>query len=343
VSPGTWRAPSSSGNLLVRCGRGGRGLGWLRRRHGLSCDNLISADLVTADGHLVTADEQHNPELLWALRGGGGNFGVVTSFEYRAHPLGPQVYLAFVIHSGADADAALHHYRDWAASALDEVSSFGILWHAPEMEEIPVEHHHTPIAVYLAVHCGEQNQAEQDLEPLRRFGSPIADLSGPMPYLDVQAFFDADYPAHVMRYYWKSHFLRELPAEAIATMVELNERAPSPHSTLDLWQLGGAFARTGQQDTAFGDRSAPFLIGIECNWEHEANDAASIAWGREVFDRLQPYATGGQYVNFPGLYEDNDAMVRGAFGQNLGRLTAIKKQYDPTNLFRLNHNIALGQ
>jgi FAD/FMN-containing dehydrogenase len=147
----------------------GGGLGWLRRRHGLSCDNLISADLVTADGQLVTADEQHNPELLWALRGGGGNFGVVTSFEYRAHPLGPQVYLAFIIHSGADAAAALHHYRDWAASAPDEVSSFGILWHAPEMEEIPVEHHHTPIAVYLAVHCGEQNQAEQDLEPLRRF------------------------------------------------------------------------------------------------------------------------------------------------------------------------------
>ena len=321
----------------------GGGLGWLRRRHGLSCDNLISADLVTADGHLVTADEQHNPELLWALRGGGGNFGVVTSFEYRAHPLGPQVYLAFVIHAAADATAAIRHYRDWAASAPDEVSSFGILWHAPEMEEIPVEHHHTPIAVYLAVHCGEQDQAEQDLEPLRRFGSPIADLSGPMRYLDVQAFFDADYPAHEMRYYWKSHFLRGLPDEAVATMVELNERAPSPHSTIDLWQLGGAFARTGPQDTAFGDRSAPFLIGIECNWEHEADDGASIAWGREVFDRLQPYATGGQYVNFPGLYEDNDAMVRGAFGQNLGRLTAIKKQYDPTNLFRLNHNIALGQ
>jgi FAD/FMN-containing dehydrogenase len=211
------------------------------------------------------------------------------------------------------------------------------------MEEIPVEHHHAPIAVYLAVHCGEQDQAEQDLEPLRRFGSPIADLSGPMRYLDVQAFFDADYPAHEMRYYWKSHFLRELPDEAIATMAELNERAPSPHSTLDLWQLGGAFARTGQQDTAFGDRSAPFLIGIECNWEHEANDAASIAWGREVFDRLQPYATGGQYVNFPGLYEDNDAMVRGAFGANLDRLTTIKKQYDPTNLFRLGHNIPLDQ
>jgi FAD/FMN-containing dehydrogenase len=321
----------------------GGGLGWLRRRHGLSCDNLISADVVTADGQLLTADEQHNPELLWALRGGGGNFGVVTSFEYRAHPIGPQVYLAFVVHPAPDAAAALRYYRDWAVSAPDEVSSFAILWHAPELEEIPVEHHHTPIAVYLAVHCGEQDRAEQDLKPLREFGSPIADLSGTMRYLDVQAFFDADYPAHEMRYYWKSHFLSELPDEAITTIVELNERTPSPHSTLDLWQLGGASARPGPQDTAFGDRSAPFLLGIECNWEHEADDAACIAWGREAFDRAQPYSTGAQYVNFPGLYEDNDAMVRGAFGANLDRLTTIKKQYDPTNLFRLGHNIPLDQ
>ena len=321
----------------------GGGLGWLRRRHGLSCDNLISADVVTADGQLLTADEQHNPELLWALRGGGGNFGVVTSFEYRAHPIGPQVYLAFVVHAGPDAAAALRYYRDWAVSAPDEVSSFAILWHAPELEEIPVEYHHTPIAVYLAVHCGEQDRAEQDLKPLREFGCPIADLSGTMRYLDVQAFFDADYPAHEMRYYWKSHFLSEVPDETIATMVELNERTPSPHSTLDLWQLGGASARPGPQDTAFGDRSAPFLLGIECNWEHEADDAACIAWGREAFDRLQPYSTGAQYVNFPGLYEDNDAMVRGTFGPNLDRLTTIKKQYDPTNLFRLGHNIPLEQ
>jgi FAD/FMN-containing dehydrogenase len=318
----------------------GGGLGWLRRRHGLSCDNLISADVVTADGQLLTADEQHNPELLWALRGGGGNFGVVTSFEYRAHPVGPQVYLAFVIHAGSDAAAALRFYRDWAATAPDEVSSFGILWHAPELAEIPVEHHHAPIAVFLAVHCGERDRAEQDFTSLREFGSPVADLSAPMRYLDVQAFFDADYPAHEMRYYWKSHFLRELSDEAITTMVELNERTPSPHSTLDLWQLGGAFARPGPRDTAFGDRSAPFLLGIECNWEHDADDAAAIAWGREAFDRLQPYSTGAQYVNFPGLYEDNDAMMRDTFGPNLDRLTAFKKQFDPTNLFRLNHNIA---
>jgi FAD/FMN-containing dehydrogenase len=321
----------------------GGGLGWVRRRHGLSCDNLISADVVTADGRLVTADDERHPDLLWALRGGGGNFGVVTSFEFRAHPVGPQVYLAFVVHAAADAEAALRHYRGWAASAPEEISSFAILWHAPEIDEIPVEHHHTPIALYVAVHCGEPDRAEQDLEPLRAFGSPVADLSGPMGYLDAQAFFDADYPAHEMRYYWKSHFLRELPDEAIATMVELNERTPSPHSTLDLWQLGGAFARPGPGDTAFGDRSAPFLLGIECNWEHETDDAACIAWGREVFRELQSYSTGAQYVNFPGFYEDDAGMVRDAFGPNLDRLREIKRRYDPTNLFRLNHNIALDR
>ena len=321
----------------------GGGLGWLRRRYGLSCDNLISADVVTADGQLITTSEERNPELLWALRGGGGNFGVVTSFEYRAHPVGPQVYLAFVIHPAPDAAAALRHYRDWAASAPDEVSSFGILWHAPELDEIPVEHHHTPIALYLALHCGEPARAEHDLKPLREFGSPIADLSDTMPYLDVQAFFDADYPAHIMRYYWKSHFLRELPDAAIATMVELNEHTPSPHSTIDLWQLGGAYAHPGTQDTAFGDRTAPFLLGIESNWEHDTDDTACIAWGRDAFNQLQPYSTGAQYVNFPGLYEDNDAMVRDTFGPNLDRLTSIKQQYDPNNLFRLNHNITLEQ
>jgi FAD/FMN-containing dehydrogenase len=317
----------------------GGGIGWLQRKHGLTCDNLISADVVTADGRLVTADEQHNPELLWALRGGGGNFGVVTSFEYQAHPVGPQVYVAFVVHAGSDAAAALRYYRDWACSAPDEVSSFAILWHAPELEEIPAEHHHTPIAVYLAVHCGDPARAQQDVQPLREFGSPIADLSDTMRYLDAQAFFDADYPAHEMRYYWKSHFLRELPDEAITTLIDLNEKTPSPHSTLDLWQLGGAFARPAAQDTAFGDRSAPFLLGIESNWEHREDDDAGVTWGREVFHRMQPYSTGAQYLNFPGLYEDNDATVRCTFGSNLDRLATLKRRYDPTNLFRLNHNI----
>ena len=317
----------------------GGGLGWLRRRYGLSCDNLVSADVVTADGRLITADEDHNADLLWGLRGGGGNFGVVTSFEYRAHPVGPEVYVAFVVHAGSDARAALRFYRDWAAGAPDEVSSFAILWHAPQIDEIPAEHHGTPIVVYLAAHCGETARAQQELKPLREFGSPIADLSEVMPYLGLQQFFDADYPAHEMRYYWKSHFLVGLPDEAISALVDLNERSPSPHSTLDIWQLGGEYSRPGPSDTAFGDRSAPFLFGIESNWQRPEDDEAALDWARAVFGQLQPFSTGGQYLNFPGAYEDHDNAVRGTFGANLDRLVELKRRYDPSNLFRLNANI----
>ncbi|MFY9808068.1 MAG: BBE domain-containing protein, partial [Pseudonocardiaceae bacterium] len=275
----------------------------------------------------------------WGVQGGGGNFGVVTSFEYQAHPIGPDVFLAFVVHAGRDAHEALRFYREWAITAPDEVSSFAILWHAPEIEQIPSEYHHTPIVVYLAVHCGEKQRAQQDLMQLREFGSPIADLSDTLPYLEMQQFFDADYPAHDMRYYWKSHYLTSLPNDAITILLDLNERSPSPHSTLDIWQLGGAFSRPEASDTAFGDRSAPFLLGIESNWEHPEDDDAALEWGRAAFRALEPFATGAEYVNFPGLYEDNDRMVRGTFGANLDRLVAVKQRYDPTNLFRLNHNI----
>jgi hypothetical protein len=189
------------------------------------------------------------------------------------------------------------------------------------------------------MHSGEAARGEAALRPLRDIGSPIADLSGPRPYPEVQRFFDDDYPAHVMRYYWKSRHLTGLPDELIGVLVELNEASPSPHSTLDVWQLGGAFGRLGARDTAFGDRSAPFMLGIESNWENPEDDRACIAWGRKVYEALEPFSTGADYLNFPGMYEDNDRMVRETFGENLDRLAALKQRYDPGNLFRLNHNI----
>jgi FAD/FMN-containing dehydrogenase len=318
----------------------GGGFGWLRRKHGLSCDNLISADVVTADGRLVTTSAERNPDLLWALKGGGGNFGVVTSFEFRAHPVGPEVFFAFVIHAGTAGRRALQFYREWAAGAPDDISSFAILWHAPELDEIPAEHHGKPIVVFLAMHAGSTSDGEQALAGLRAHGTPIADLSAAMPYLDVQQFFDEDYPAHVMRYYWKSQYLAELSDDAIDVMVRLNEASPSHHSTIDVWQMGGAVGRVAASDTAFGDRSAGFLIGIESNWESADDDAAGLSWGREVFRALEPFATGAEYVNFPGLYEDAERMVERTFGDNLDRLAAVKASYDPENVFRLNHNIA---
>jgi FAD/FMN-containing dehydrogenase len=317
----------------------GGGLGWLRRKYGLSCDNLVSVDVVTADGRVVTADADREPELFWGLQGGGGNFGVITSFEFRAHPVGPDVFFAFVVHAAADAADALRFYGQWAKSAPDEISSFAILWHAPAMDEIPAEHHGKPIALYLAMHCGDPGTGEAALRSLRDAGNPIADLSGTMPYLEVQQFFDEDYPAHEMRYYWKSQYLRALDDEAIDAMVALNEATPSPHSTIDLWQLGGELARRAPDASAFGDRSAAIMVGIESNWIDAADDEKAVEWGRRVHRELEPWATGAEYSNFPGFYEDHDRTVRATFGPNLNRLAALKRRFDPTNLFRFNQNV----
>ncbi|WP_020579865.1 FAD-binding oxidoreductase [Actinopolymorpha alba] len=317
----------------------GGGFGWLRRAYGLSCDSLVSVDVVTADGQLVTASARDHAELFWAIKGGGGNFGVVTSFEFRAYPVGPEVFFAVVVHRGSDAGAALRSYRDWAATAPDDVTAFAVLWHGPEIEEIPAEHHGQPILILAAVHHGDPADGERALRQLRAFGSPIADLSGSTPYLQVQQFFDADYPAHELRYYWKSRYVRDLPDQLIDLLVELNAASASPRSTLDVWQLGGALSRVGVDETAFGGRSAPFMIAIEANWQRPEDDRANIAWGRQVYGVLEPYAAGGEYVNFPGFYEDGAKVVRDTFGANLDRLVAVKNRYDPTNLFRLNHNI----
>ena len=317
----------------------GGGLGWLRRKYGLSCDNLVSVDVVTADGRVVTADADREPELFWGVQGGGGNFGVVTSFEFRAHPVGPDVFLAFVVHAGTDAADALRFYGQWAALAPDEISAFAILWHAPALDEIPAAHHGKPIVVYMAMHCGDPATGEAALRSLRGAGHPIADLSDTMPYLDVQKLFDEDYPAHTMRYYWKSQYLRALDDEVIDVMVALNEASPSPHSTIDLWQLGGALARRSPGDSAFGDRSAALMVGIESNWEDPADDEKAVEWGRRVHRALHPYGTGAEYTNFPGFYEDNQRTVRDTFGPNLDRLVALKQRFDPANLFRLNQNI----
>jgi len=309
----------------------GGGYGWLRRRFGLTCDNLISAEVVTADGQVVTASETDHPELLWALRGGGGGLGVVTSFELRAHPVGPDVYLAFLFHPGDDR-AILQAFRDWSSMAPDEVSAMAILWHAPAIDDIPVEHHGEPITVFVAMHCGTPAEGESALASLRALGRPIADLSGPSSYLDVQHFFDADYPKWVKRYYWTSTYLPGLDDELLDELLAANQLAPSPESTVDLWHLGGAAGRIAADATGFGDRSAPFMLGIEANWEHPGDDGANVEWARRILDRTRHWSTGGRYSNFPGLYEDHDA-ARAASGADLDRLARARVAYDPVGTF----------
>jgi FAD/FMN-containing dehydrogenase len=315
----------------------GGGFGWLRRKHGLSCDNIVSAEIVTADGRIVTAAADEHPELLWGIRGGGGNFGIVTSFEFRAHPVGPEVYFAVVMHPASDVASALADYRRWAERAPDEVSAIAVTWHGPAIDELPAEHHGEPIVVFVAMHSGSPQEGERGLRPLREIGSPIADLSGVMPYTEVQQFFDEDYPKWEMRYYWTSTYVRELPDELIAEIARLNEAAPSPESTVDVWQLGGALARVPADATAFGDRSAAFMLGIEANWHDPEHDEANIAWARSVAAAAAPWSTGVRYANFPGLYEDADDVD--FFGTNQQRLAALKAHWDPTNLFDRNHNV----
>ena len=309
----------------------GGGYGWLRRKFGLTCDNLISAEVVTADGQVVTASETDNPELLWALRGGGGGLGVVTSFELRAHPVGPEVYFAFVIHRG-DERAILQAFREWSVTAPDEVSALAILWHAPAIDDIPAEHHGEPVTVLVAMHCGSPAEGESALAPLRAVGRPIADFSGPSPYLDVQHIFDADYPKWEKRYYWTSAYLRGLDDELLDELVAANRAAPSPESTIDLWQLGGAAGRIPAGATGFGDRSAPFMLGVEANWEHRDDDGANLRWARRILDRTRHWSTGGRYHNFPGHYEDHDAS-RAASGADLNRLARAHVTYDPVGCF----------
>ncbi len=316
----------------------GGGLGWLRRKHGLSVDNLVSVDMVTADGEFVRASETENSDLFWGIRGGGGNFGIVTSFKYKLHKVGPEGYFLSVFHPGDIARAGLQFYREWAATAPDEISSFAILATVPATEDFPAAWHGKTSLVFLAYYDGPTDEGERLLQPLREFADPVADFSDVMPYTAVQNFFEEDYPDG-MRYYWKSRYMAALPDDAIDLLITLMNENPSPHTTLDLWQLGGAMARIGADETAFGDRSAAFLLGIESNWEEAADDDANIAWNRKVFELVKPYATDAEYLNFPGFYENSEEQVKNAFGHNFARLVELKRKYDPTNFFRLNQNI----
>jgi FAD/FMN-containing dehydrogenase len=315
------------------------GMGHLRRKHGLSSDNLISVELVTADGRLLTASEEENADLFWAVRGGGGNFGVVTSFEYRLHPVGPEVMCAFVFYPGDRAEEILRSVEEYMKDAPDEVSTLSFLGRVPRVEDFPEEWHGDQFVATLAVYGGPVEDGETALEPVRGFGDPLVDFSGPMPYTDVQKLLDEDYPDG-WRYYWKSVNVDGLGDGVIEALMEHAEAAPSDHSTIDLWFQGGAMGRVGADESAFGERSAPILLGIEANWEEDPeDDEANIAWARDCYSDLRRFSGGGVYLNFPGFLEEGQGLMRDAYGENYERLVALKNQYDPANLFRLNQNI----
>ncbi len=271
----------------------GGGLGWLRRKHGLSSDNLLSVDVVTADGRFLTASEEKNPELFWGIRGGGGNFGVVTCFEYRLHPIGPEVMVAFTFYPGGDsAREALQAMNEYTAQAPEEVSPLAFLGRIPHDEMFPEESHGEPFVAIMALYAGEVDEGKRVLQPLREFGEPIVDFSGEMPYVEAQRLLDEDYPEGG-RYYWKSQNVDGVGDEVIDALIAHAEAAPSDHSTIDIWYQGGAMGRVAAEASAFGERSAPILLGIEANWEEPQDDEANVSWARRTVSEMRRFSGAG--------------------------------------------------
>ncbi len=310
----------------------GGGLGYLMRKHGLACDNLLGVEIVTADGRVLKANARENADLFWAVRGGGANFGVVTSFEFRLHPVGKILY-GPLIHPLQRARDVLRFYRKFMEGAPDELQAYAGCLRTPDG---------APVAAVVAAYIGPIEEGERILRPLREFGPPLADQIQPTAYVDHRALFDAYYPSG-LRNYWKSSFLKELSDAAIETMIRHFERAPSPLPGVALEPLGGAVARVGRDETAFDHRDAWSSVIITDAWKDPAEDEKHRAWVRGLWQDLEPYTTGGVYVNYLGEERDEGRnRVKAAYGTKYERLAALKKEYDPENLFRSNQNIRPG-
>jgi FAD/FMN-containing dehydrogenase len=314
----------------------GGGFGWLSRKYGLTIDNLISAEVVTAAGERVKADAKQNPDLFWAIRGGGGNFGVVTSFEYRLHPVGPEVMAGLIVHPFADARSVLKQYAELAQKAPDELTVWAVLRKAPPLPFLPPEWHGKEIVVLAMCHAGTLEQAEKDVAPFRKVGKPIADVVGPAPYAGWQTAFDPLLTPG-LRNYWKSHNFPALPDQALDALIRYTATLPTPHCEIFIGQLGGAAKRVAMDATAYAQRDAAYVMNVHTRWETPGEDAKCIAWARELFNAMKPFATGGVYVNF--MPEDETERVESAYGPNYRKLTELKRRFDPDNLFRLNQNI----
>jgi FAD/FMN-containing dehydrogenase len=315
----------------------GGGTGWLMRKYGLTIDNLLSVELVTADGTLLNASEIENPELFWGMRGAGANFGIVTSFEYRLQPVGPMVLGGFLIYPVERIKEALRFSRDFMAQAPDELTTFNVLFTAPPQSPFPAHLQGWPVLAVAPVYAGPIEEGERVIRPLREFGPPELDLVGPMSYTALQSMLDETAPAG-LHHYNKAHYLQKPTDEAIQTLIERFVTAPSPMAQVLLTRMGGAVARVAEEATAFGHRDAPYLLWIINMWADSAEADPNVAWTRGTWEAMLPWGTGGTYVN--ALGDEGHERVRSAYGAaNYERLVALKNKYDPTNFFRLNQNI----
>ncbi|HTP51863.1 MAG TPA: FAD-binding oxidoreductase [Anaeromyxobacteraceae bacterium] len=315
----------------------GGGFGWISRKYGLSIDNLLSVDVVTANGDLVRASEKDDADLFWAVRGGGGNFGVATSFKFRLHPVGPEVLAGLIVHPFARAKELLEGYRRAVASAPEELTCWVVMRKAPPLPFLPKEVHGKEVVVLAVCYAGDLEKGRKAVAPLQALGKPIADVVGPSPFAGWQTAFDPLLTPGA-RNYWKSHDFVELSDGAIKVMLDYVGRLPSPDCEVFIGNLGGAVNRVPVQATAYPHRDIQFVMNVHTRWSDAANDKECISWARQLFDAMTPHATGGVYVNFMPE-EESQRVSQGAYGANYQRLAKLKAKYDPENLFRMNQNI----
>ena len=335
---------ATPGGLISETGVAGLtlsgGVGWLRSQYGLSIDNLLAADVVTADGQLVRASADENPDLFWALRGGGGNFGVVARFLFALHPVGPEVMFCAPIYPDSAGIGPIQFWRDFLADKSDSVGSLVEFSTVPESPDYPQEFWGQRCYTIAAVYAGDAAEGQRLLGPLRHLGPMVADFSGRMPYVEVQKLFDALFPTGQYRCYWKSHLLKDLTDEMIAEGLANAVASPSNRSISSFWNFGGATARVNAAETAFGDRSFGWMYSLDSVWEDASDDAKVMDWTRAAWTRFRRHAHEGRlYLNFAGQDEDSVTLTQDAFGRNYARLAAIKAKYDPSNMFRFNQNI----
>ncbi|UCD63987.1 MAG: FAD-binding oxidoreductase [Candidatus Zixiibacteriota bacterium] len=318
----------------------GGGFGWLSRKYGLTVDNLSAADVVTADGQFIRANEWEHPDLLWATQGGGGNFGVVTRFEFKLYEIGTQIYSGLVVFSLDEATSVLKKYREYGPNLGDDTSVWTVLRKAPPLPFLPVSVHGQNILVLACFHVGDATEGEKAIEPVRGFGTVLGEHLGVQPYTAWQTAFDPLLTPGA-RNYWKSHNFSELADGVIDSAVDYASRLPSDECEIFIGQLGGEVAGKMPEETAYPHRDANYVMNVHGRWQKPSNDEKCVAWARQLYKDAAPFATGGVYVNF--LTEDETERVQAAYGPNYRRLRKIKETYDPDNFFRLNQNISPGK
>jgi FAD/FMN-containing dehydrogenase len=319
------------------------GVGWLRSVHGLCIDNLLAVDIVTATGALIRASQSENPDLFWAIRGGGGNFGIVVNFEFQLHPIGPKLMFAAPIYPLSAGAGPIKFWRDFLADKSDVIGSICEFSTIPASADYPEKFWGTRCYTLAAVYAGDASEGERLVEPLRQLGPKVADFSGQMKYCEIQKLFDALFPSGEFRCYWKSHLFSNLTDEAIEEAIENASSSPSDKSISSFWNFGGATAAVAAGATAFGDRSFGWMYSLDSVWRDPVDDEKIISWTRLAWSRARKHAHEGRlYLNFAGQDNDSDALTRDAFGKNYVRLALIKRRYDPKNMFRFNQNIQPG-